>query len=28
LWDMIDGLGSGQGQDQAGTAEAPGTVEA
>jgi hypothetical protein len=28
LWDMIDGLGSDQGQDQAGTAEAPGTVEA
>jgi hypothetical protein len=28
LWDMIDGPGSGQGQDQAGTTEAPGTVEA
>jgi hypothetical protein len=33
LWDMIDGPGSGQGQAQAGTAEAPrhtssGTVEA
>jgi hypothetical protein len=26
LWDLIDGPGSGQGQDQAGTAEAPGTV--
>jgi hypothetical protein len=26
LWDWIDGLGSGQGQDQAGTAEALGTV--
>jgi hypothetical protein len=26
LWDLIDGPGSGQGQDQAGTAEVPGTV--
>jgi hypothetical protein len=26
LWDLIDAPGSGQGQDQAGTAEAPGTV--
>jgi hypothetical protein len=26
LWDLIDGPGSGQGQDQAGTAEAPGTI--
>jgi hypothetical protein len=26
LWDLIDGPGSGQGQDQDGTAEAPGTV--
>jgi hypothetical protein len=26
LWDLIDGPGSGQGQDQVGTAEAPGTV--
>jgi hypothetical protein len=26
LWDLIDGPSLGQGQDQAGTAEAPGTV--
>jgi hypothetical protein len=26
LWDLIDGPGSGQGQDEAGTTEAPGTI--
>jgi hypothetical protein len=26
LWDLIDGPGSGQGQDEAGTAEVPRTV--